>query len=134
MKRNVAYLSILAVWFVAFCSHAAENPLVIGTIVEVQKRVHTKVLYYLVNTPVTRDDPYFEVSVEIRGQVYTGEYTPRHAADVLPEAWKPGAEVQVRRQRHSMFLKRPDGEDLEVLITRHRAARSQAPHSAPPQN
>jgi len=62
---------------------AAENRSLTGTIVDVQQKAYTKVLYYLVNTPVTRDEPYFEVSVRIRDRIYSGEYRPRHAAETL---------------------------------------------------
>jgi hypothetical protein len=101
---------------------AAENRSLTGTIVEVQQKAHTKVLYYLVNTPVTRDEPYFEVSVQIRDRIYSGEYLPRHAAELLPETWKPNAEVQLRLEKHSMYLRRPDGEESEFVITRRAAA------------
>lgn len=111
--------------------HAAENPNVTGTIVDVQQKAHTKVLYYLVNTPVTRDDPYFEIQVQIKDKIYTGEYTPRHAADLLPEAWKPAADVQVRLEKHSMFLKSPSGQEFEFGIIRHTAAPPEAQEPAP---
>ena len=110
---------------------AAENRNLTGTIVEVQRKVHTKVLYYLVNTPITRDEPYFEVSVRIRDRIYSGEYLPRHAEELLPETWKPNAEVQLRLEKHSMYLKRPDGEESEFVITR-RAAAPASSSQAPP--
>ncbi len=31
-------------------------------IITVEKKFHERVLYYLVNTPVTQDDPYYELS------------------------------------------------------------------------
>jgi hypothetical protein len=102
--------------------YAAESPYVTGTIVDVQQKAHTRVLYYLVNTPITRDDPYFEIQVQIKDRIYTGEYAPRHSADLLPATWKPEADVEVRLEKHFMFLKRPNGEELEFGITRHTAA------------
>jgi hypothetical protein len=113
---------------------AAENRNQTGTILDVQRKAHTKVLYYLVNTPVTRDEPYFEVSVQIRDRIYTGEYLPRHAEELLPETWKPNAEVQLRLEKHSMYLRRPDGEESEFVITRRAAAPapSQAQPAEPP--
>ncbi len=113
---------------------AAENHDQIGRIVHVEQKAHTRVLYYIVNTPVTRDDPYFEIEVQIKDKIYTGEYSPHHAADTLPADWLPQAEVKVRLEKHSMFLRRPNGEEMEFLITRHVAAPAppQAPQSAPP--
>jgi hypothetical protein len=124
MKRARMMVWLLPVGFALICLScwAAENPSLTGTIVDVQQKEHTKVLYYLVNTPVTQDEPYFAVSVRIRDRIYSGEYQPRHAAELLPEAWKPNAEVQLRLEKHSMYLRRPDGGEAEFVITRRAAA------------
>jgi hypothetical protein len=124
MKRAMMMVWRLAVLLglIGLSCWAAENRNLTGTIVDVQRKVHTKVLYYLVNTPITRDDPYFEVSVRIRDRIYSGEYLPRHAEELLPETFKPNAEVQLRLEKHAMYLKRPDGEESEFVITRRAAA------------
>jgi hypothetical protein len=115
--------------------HAAENPYVTGKIVDIQQKVHTRTLYYVVNTPITRDDPYFEVSIQVKDKIYTGEYTPRHSADTLPEIWKDNADIKVRLEKHTMFLTRPNGNEMEFIITRHTKAPvpSQVPQPAPSQ-
>ena len=90
-----------------------------GKIVDVQQKTNTRVLYYQVNTPVTKDEPYFEVSVQVKDTIYVGEYTPRHAADTLPEEWNlPQAEVRLRLEKHYMFLTRPAGSELQFVITK----------------
>jgi hypothetical protein len=124
MKRAMMVVWRLAVLLglIGLSCWAAENRNLTGTVVDVQRKVHTKVLYYLVNTPITRDDPYFEVSVRIRDRIYSGEYLPRHAEELLPETFKPNAEVQLRLEKHAMYLKRPDGEESEFVITRRAAA------------
>ena len=134
MKRALGLLPAVFLLLISGL-YGAESPYVTGRIVDIQQKAHTKVLYYLVNTPITRDDPYFEIQLQVKDKIYTGEYAPRHAADLLPEAWKPDAEVKVRLEKHTMFLKRPDGEALEFGITRRVAAPAapQAPPSPPPQ-
>ena len=90
-----------------------------GQILDIQQKFNTRVLYYRVNTPITKDEPYFEVSVQVKDMVYTGEYTPRHAADTLPEEWNlPRAEVRLRLEKRSMFLTRPTGTELQFVITK----------------
>ena len=90
-----------------------------GKIVDVQQKTNTRVLYYQVNTPVTKDEPYFEVSVQVKDTIYVGEYTPRHTADTLPEEWNlPQAEVRLRLEKHYMFLTRPAGSELQFVITK----------------
>jgi hypothetical protein len=134
MKRRSSFIAAAFLLLISGL-YAAENPYLNGEIVDVQEKAHTRVLYYIVDTPITRDDPYFEVSVQIKDKIYTGEHAPRHAADTLPEDWKPETDVRVRLQKHTMFLKRPNGQEMEFIITRHTTApaSSQAPQSAPPQ-
>ena len=135
MKRRLGLIPAVFLLLISNLHGAESSPFVTGKIVDIQAKARTKVLYYLVNTPITRDDPYFEIQIQVKDKIYTGEYAPRHAADVLSEAWKPDAEVEVRVEKHTMFLKRPDGEDLEFGITRHVAAPAapKAAPSAPPQ-
>ena len=59
---------------------AAEQQYGPGRIVSLEKKAHERVLYYLVNTPVTQDDPYYEISLQQGTWLYLAEYTPRHAA------------------------------------------------------
>jgi hypothetical protein len=121
MKRRFSFIPVAFPLFLT-CLYAVENTYVMGTILDAQQKMHTRVLYYVVDTPITRDDPYFEIQIKIKDKIYTGEYTARHAADLLASDWKPESEVKVRLEKHSMFLKRPDGQELEFAITRHRAA------------
>ena len=98
---------------------AVEKQYQAGQIVDIQQKSNTRVLYYQVNTPITKDEPYFEVSVQVKDMIYTGDYTPRHAADTLPEEWNlPHAEVRVRLEKRSMFLTRPTGAELQFVITK----------------
>jgi len=95
-----------------------------GEIVSVEQKSRTRVLYYLVNTPVTQDDPYFEVSVKIKGTIYVGEYTPRHGGDTLPDAWTAGSEVQVRLEKRHFFVKGPGDSDIDFSVVKHMRAES----------
>src|SRR5271166_2525594 len=103
--------------------YAAEIPYVTGKIVDVQQKTKTRVLYYQVDTPITKDEPYYEVSVRAKDMIYVGDYTPRHAADTLPEEWNvPQAEVRLRLEKLYMFLTRPTGTELQFVITKRMAA------------
>jgi len=103
---------------IAAVARAAEKPPEAGRIVDVQHKVNTRVLYYLVNTPVTQDDPYYEVAIEIGNTVYRGVHTPTHRGDTLPEEWKPAAEVQVKVEGRSFSVKRPDGSQMDFTIVK----------------
>src|SRR5580692_7074882 len=103
--------------------HAAEKPFLTGKILDVQQKTTTRILYYQVDTPITRDEPYYEVSVQVGERVYVGDYSPRHSAEPLPEEWNaPQAEVRLRLEKHYMFLMRPAGTELQFVITKSFAA------------
>lgn len=105
-----------------------------GKIVSVEQKAHTRVLYYLVNTPVTQDDPYYEVKVQLQDTIYLTEFTPRHSEDTPPEEWTPDAVVQGRVDKHHLFLKRPNGVEMDLVIVKHSAAEpaTTAPEATPP--
>jgi hypothetical protein len=110
--------------------HAAEKPLYqTGKIVDIQQKSRTRILYYQVDTPVTTEDPYFELSVQVKDTVYVGDYSPRHPGDALPDEWNvPQAEVRVRLDKHYMYLMRPAGTELQFVIMKRMAV---APAPAP---
>jgi hypothetical protein len=117
MKDILASAALLAV-LVSFSSlNATEKQYETGRIVSVEKKSRERILYYLVNTPVTREDPYYQLSLELNHWQYEAEYIPRHAADSLPEDWKAGTEVQMKLwdKRH-MLVKRPEGLELQLII------------------
>jgi hypothetical protein len=99
--------------------YAAEKLYQTGRIVDIQQKTTTRVLYYQVDTPVTKDEHYCEVSVQVKETIYVGDYTPRHSADNLPEEWNvPQAEVRLRLDKHYMFLTRPTGTELQFVIVK----------------
>jgi hypothetical protein len=112
---------------------AVENLYQTGKIVDIQQKMNTRLLYYQVNTPITKDEPYFEVSVQVRDTIYIGDYTPRHSADTLPDEWNlPQAEVRLRLEKHFMFLTRPAGRELEFVIVKRIAVAPAQKISEPP--
>ena len=113
--------------------HAAEKPFLTGKILDVQQKTTTRVLYYQVDTPITKDEPYFEVSVQVKDTIYVGDYTPRHASATLPDEWNvPQSEVRVRLDKHYMFLTRPAGTEVQFVIVKRMAAAPAQNSSEPP--
>ena len=113
--------------------HGAEKLYQTGQIVDLQQKTTTRVLYYQVDTPITKDEPYYEVSVQVRDTIYVGDYTPRHSADTLPEEWNvPQAEVRLRLEKHYMFLTRPTGTELQFMIVKRIAVAPAQKTSEPP--
>jgi len=113
--------------------HAAEKAFLTGKILDVQQKTTTRVLYYQVDTPITKDEPYYEVSVQVKDTIYVGDYTPRHASATLPDEWNvPQTEVRVRLDKHYMFLTRPAGTEVQFVIVKRMAAAPAQNSSEPP--
>jgi hypothetical protein len=112
---------------------AAEKPFLMGKILDVQQKTTTRVLYYQVDTPITKDEPYYEVSVQVKATIYVGDYIPRHASATLPDEWNvPQTEVRVRLDKHYMFLARPAGTEVQFVIVKRIAAAPAQNSSEPP--
>jgi hypothetical protein len=99
-------------------SFAVESGYLALTIVRAEVKTRDRVVYWLLNTPIYHEDPYFEVAVRATGTVVVGEREPPTTHEMLPEDWKPGAVVQGRVERRYLFLRRPDGTEVRFSITR----------------
>jgi hypothetical protein len=99
-------------------SFAVESGCLALTIVRAEIRTRDRVVYWVVNTPIYHEDPYFEVAVRAAGTVVVGEREPRNTREMLPQDWKPGTVVQGRVDRRHLFLRRPNGTEVRFIITR----------------
>ena len=130
MKRPLASAALLVFLLSSSHLYAAEKQYEPGRIVTVEKKFHERVLYYLVNTPITQDDPYYEITLQVGNIVLLTEFTPRHAADDLPDGWKDNAEVQMKvTDKHHVWVKQDGGMELQLLIVKRIPAT--APEPAP---
>jgi hypothetical protein len=88
-----------------------------GKVVDVQERTRDRVLLYQVNTPIMTEDPYYVVSVEVRGEVFEAEHLPRDFRQPFPGFWKADDEISARVDKHFLYLKSSDGTEAKFLIT-----------------
>jgi len=87
--------AILVLTFLTQLSlYAAQKQYQSATVVEVQQKTNRRVIYYVVDTPITKDEIYYEVSVQLKDMVYLGRYVPRQTQDTLPEERGAGAMVE----------------------------------------
>jgi hypothetical protein len=109
---------------------AQPKPYQRGEIVGVEKKARTQTLYYLVNTPVTKDEPYYELSVKLNQTIYVGEYTPRHSGGTLPESWSPGTEIQLKVDKRHFYVKTPGYEEIDFAVVKRVRAEAWQPSDA----
>jgi hypothetical protein len=58
------------------------------------------------------------VVINLDGVVYTGEYDSLSADDYTPGEWKRGDPVPVRLAGDKLYLRRPNGRELETTIVK----------------
>jgi hypothetical protein len=128
--RRVSFCSVLSLVVVLPLWAATPKSYQRGEIVSVEQKARTRTLYYLVNTPVTKDEPYYELAVKVNQTIYVGEYTPRHSADTLPVSWSQGAEVQVKVEKRHFFVKSPSEDEIDFAVVKRVPAASWQPSDA----
>ena len=99
-------------------SFAVESGYLSLTIVRAELKTRDRVVYWVIDTPIYHEDPYFEVAVRTAGTMVVGEREPQNTHEMLPEYWKPGVVVQGRVDRHHLFLRRANGTGVRFIITR----------------
>jgi Protein of unknown function (DUF2934) len=58
------------------------------------------------------------VVINLAGVVYTGEYDANSAGDYTPGEWKAGDPVPVRMAGDKLYLRRPNGRELQTTIVK----------------
>ena len=99
--------------------YAVEKQYQRGKILDIEQKARTRILYYLVNSAITRDELYYELSIQLRDTVYVVQYTPRHSADTLPEDGRSGSEVQIKADKRHLFVQRPGEMEADLVIVKH---------------
>jgi hypothetical protein len=95
---------------------AVQGEYVSGTIVEIRQQERDRIQLYIVNTPILTEEPYFTIAIDVNGMRYEGEFLPHTSHEMLPGFWKADENVQLRIEKHFMFLKREDGSEVKFLI------------------
>ncbi len=107
---------------------AVEGPFETGKILDIEQKTHSRVLYYLVNMPITEDDPYYEVTVRVKDKVYVGQYSPVHAKQTLPADWQIDSAIQARLEKHYVFLKQAGEPEVQLVIVKQMSAAATDKH------
>jgi hypothetical protein len=58
------------------------------------------------------------VVVNVQGVVYTGEYESTSADGYTPGEWKPGDPIPIRLDGDKLYLRRPNGRELQTTIVK----------------
>jgi hypothetical protein len=95
-----------------------------GTILSVQRQEANGPSYRKdTDGPLQRNAFTYDVSVQMADTVLVGRY--QSSIDYLPSTWTEGTSVEVRIDRHRMYLKGPSAEDFELSIVSRRPVRKE---------
>jgi hypothetical protein len=76
-------------------------------------QAEAEILRESVGTPIRR-----AIVVNIQGVVYTGEYECTSADGYTPGEWTPGDPVPVRLSGDKLYLRRPNGRELQTTVVK----------------
>jgi hypothetical protein len=105
---------------------AADAPYQTATLLNVQQQVQRTPRSWLWNTPVTFDEVVsYELVFRVGNTNYTSEYIPDVQPNgLIPTEWKPGNQLDIRIQKHALFVKLSYDGEIETHITGRHTARN----------
>jgi hypothetical protein len=106
---------------------AARGSWLAARIVEVRKSVESKPLYWIANTPVTKDETTYTVSVHLVQSLLIGVYTVDKLHPEPPIEWVRGHPVKVQLDGDDMYLKPLTGYDIKLHIVKRKSAEVMQP-------
>jgi PEGA domain len=101
-----------------------------GRIVQVRKDVDSKPLYWIVNTPVTRNEVTYTITVQIGQKLLAGVYTLDRSQGPPPDQWVRDWPVKVQLDGDQMYLKPLSGDDIKLRIVKRKSAAPMQPVTA----
>jgi hypothetical protein len=129
MKSYRAVLLILAL-MVPYAVRASDGEWQDGRIADVQPDENSKVLYWIANTPVTKDDVNFRISVHVKEKLFIGSYAPSRSQGPPPKEWVKNRPVKVQIEGDTMVLRTPAGDELKLNIIKRKSALPMKPITA----
>jgi hypothetical protein len=94
-----------------------------GTLIDIQKNVETTPRVWLWNTVVAASETVrYQLRIRVGNQIYVSEYVPLIQPDGgLPVSWKPNSALELRIEKHSLFVRLSYGGEIETRIMKHEA-------------
>lgn len=115
------FISLALVCVSTLAVGAAQGAWQSGRIVEVRRSVESKPLYWIANTPVTKDETTYTISVHLGQKLLVGIYTLDKSHRDPPAEWVRGRPVKIQLDRDDMYLKPLAGYDVKLRIAKRKS-------------
>lgn len=122
MLRLSAFLLVCTA---AFSSWAADWQ--VGRIQDVRKDVSSKVLYYVVNTPVSEDVITYNITVHLNNRLVSAFYEQDKVQEAPPPEWTESAPVWVRIEDRTIWLRSATSSEIKLTISKSKPAAAMPP-------
>jgi len=123
---SAAILSILLVYLHADTKRVSKDQYQAATVVSVDRHV-TESNYVGSNpsdAPVQADDYSYDIGIRLECNIYIGRY--QSAVDYLPPVFAPQHTVDVRMQKHILYVSLPDSDrEVKMGIVGHRRVKEE---------
>jgi PEGA domain len=120
--RNLRQLITILVLVISTLLWAADGDWQAARIVDVQKSVDTQTMYWVANTPVTRDETTYHISVHYKDKILIGLYSPSRSQSPPPEEWTRDRLVKIRVVGDTMNLLAMNGDEFKVRVSKRKNA------------
>ena len=125
---RIRVLGFLVILFLCTCVIAAvQTPWQRGRIFDVRKTVDSKPLYWIANTPVTKDEVTYTIGVNVEHKLIVGVYTVDKSHNAPPDEWTRGRAIKLLIDGDRMSLKPVSGGDVELRIVKRNRVGSMRP-------
>ena len=125
--RSSLFLSVALVLMCGFSFGTIPGTWQPGRIVEIQKSIDSKPLYWIANTPVTRDETTYKITVHLGQRLIIGIYTVDRLHEAPPDEWVRGRPVKVQLEGQDMYLKPLSGNDIKLRIVKRKPTSAMQP-------
>jgi PEGA domain len=122
LMECVRHLRLLLVLCLATQLWSADENWQAARIVDVQKNVDSQTMYWVANTPVTRDVTTYRISVHHKDKILIGAYTASRSQPPPPEEWSRDRLVKLRLEGDNMYLLARSGDEFKLPIAKRKNA------------
>ena len=125
MKRTLVVSFLLLAGFAVYLRASVKQGYQTATVVEV-KKIDTSPQYSGSNpadAPMQAEEYAYEIGLRLDCVTYFARY--ESATDYLPSVFAPNKEVDVRLDKHWMYVSLPSDRDVKMGIMRHQQSRNE---------
>jgi hypothetical protein len=127
MKKSIAILALMCCAWLTFLDASTKQGYQQATVVKVEKyeAASTYVGGGATDAPLQPEVYAYDIGLKVNCDVYVGRY--ESATDYLPSIFARNHEVDVRVQKHILFVSLPDSDrDVKMGILSHRRLKEQS--------